>query len=141
MRNSALASIVVLSSLPCGALPFTARPIVGRSTITSPATSRHPTKVHGLLPDFLTRNKEQDEVASDVPNASPGEAVSSDMTEMALEKTDDAEVEIVCEPKEKTAMEKVKEAGVAGGKFPRTSTSQYTLTFVTMSIVLTTMYP
>lgn len=124
--KSSLASLLVLNilNLPDGTLSFTARPLqsvgAGRVAMSSPtisatATPRNPTQLHGLLPDFLTRNKSSDTDDDDVDDgksyvpSSAGEAISSEMTELALETTVEEE-----EEKELTPLEKVKKAGTAG---------------------------
>lgn len=84
-------------------------------------------QLHGLLPGFLSRNKISDiedadnaDGKSDVPAASE-EAISPEMTELALETTDTAECSVPVKVEEeeelsetKTLLQKVKQAGTAG---------------------------
>lgn len=131
--KSTLASLLFFNAfgaLPDGALSFTARPPL--AVRLTDAVARRPTELHGLLPGFLKRNKEDEtveakaEVASDVvPSASEG-AMSPEMTELALETEGEASaaVEEVKEEEEEMSetqelLQKVKQAGTAGGELHR----------------------
>jgi len=66
-------------------------------------------KLHGLLPSFLTGNKE--EINEDIPVAS-AESISPEMTQLALETNGDDDEEELSEAKK--LLQKVKQAGTAG---------------------------
>mmetsp|Transcript_2671 Transcript_2671/g.4100 ORF Transcript_2671/g.4100 Transcript_2671/m.4100 type:complete len:211 (+) Transcript_2671:164-796(+) len=93
------------SSLTGGAMAHTANSAA--PTMPSP---RHPMKLHGLLPSFLTGNKEEIN-ESDIPVAS-AESISPEMTELALETNGEDDEEELSEAKK--LLQKVKQAGTAG---------------------------
>lgn len=128
MKNATFAALLALNlfHLPDGTHSFTTTPSASIRRSTS-------TNLHGLppLPGFLTRNKATSDEnttvtattdrSSDIP-VLPGEggAISSDMTEMALETTttyiaEKSDGEELSETQ--TLLQKVKQAGTAGGKY------------------------
>jgi hypothetical protein len=120
MKNAMIAPLLVLSalsSLPNGALSFTARPLANnnnaiRTANSASSSSRQPTHLHGLLPGFLSRNKEETD-ESEAPMATEA-AISPKMTELAMETVPEEEEEEEELSETKKMLQKVKQAGTAG---------------------------
>ena len=88
---------------------------------------RQPTSLNGLLPDFITRNKsEEDTAVVDTAEVeSEVESISPEMTELALESTETVSTDVEAQKAEEDEEEltetqkllkKVKQAGTAGGE-------------------------
>ncbi|KAL7546603.1 hypothetical protein ACHAWF_009932, partial [Thalassiosira exigua] len=122
-RTSACLLVLhALGSLPNEALSFTARPLAGNPIRSTGAMCpRSSTRLHGLLPKFLTREKTSGN--ADVAVASEDEsqeAIAPEVTELALEADSEGPADVsACEEEEEltetqTLLQKVKQAGTAG---------------------------
>lgn len=121
MKNTVLPLLFLsaLTTLPNVVFSFTTGPssltggaITRTTNSAAPAipSPRHPTQLHGLLPSFLTGNKDETD-ESDMP-AATAESISPEVTEMALETNGGEEEEELSEAKK--LLQKVKQAGTAG---------------------------